>query len=60
MDSKTVEAPYSDTFYGKECWIVVSESETSNKCIFLKFMKIVFVKHTFFESKIRKEAEKGI
>ena len=49
VNSKTVEAPYSDTFYIQEAWIVLSsESLCEKKSIFVRIAYINFVKYTMF------------
>lgn len=58
IDSKTFDAPYSDTFTIKECWIVVEvEGAREETCLFQRLMKIDFVKYTMFRSKITTQAE---
>lgn len=56
VNTTTIEAPYSDTFCCKELYVALSPSKASNKCIFSKFMKVEFSKHTMLKSKITKAA----
>lgn len=57
IDTKTIDAPYSDTFSSKEAQIVVGDK---NRCLFLQVFKIDFVKSTMFRSKITGRAEQGM
>ena len=57
IDTKTIDAPYSDTFSCKECQIVIGDQ---NRCILLQVYKIDFVKSTMFRSKITGRAEQGM
>ena len=59
VDTKTIDAPYSDTFSCKELWIVMSQSEKQQKSILIRKQKIAFVKYTMFKSKIQARAEEG-
>ena len=56
-DTKTIDAPYSDTFSIKECWVVLSKG---NRSIVQKFVNVHFVKYTMFKSKIMGRAEEGV
>ena len=60
LDSKTIDAPYSDTFSCKEVWIAMQSTHDKNYIIFSRYMNVVFVKRTLFKGKITTEAEKGI
>ena len=61
MDSKTVEAPYSDTFYVQEAWLVLStEALCEKKSIFIRLAFINFVKYTLFKGTITDKAVPGI
>ena len=60
MDTKTHDAPYSDTFSCKELWIVISNSGSEPKSLLMKKLKIAFVKYTMFKSKIEGRASEGI
>ena len=60
MDTKTHDAPYSDTFSCKELWLLLSNSPSEPKSILIKKLKIAFVKYTMFKSKIEGRASEGI
>ena len=61
VDSTTVEAPYSDTFYIQEAWIVLStESLCDKKSIFVRIAYINFVKYTMFKGVVTDKATSGI
>lgn len=61
IESRTVEAPYSDTFYVQEAWIVLSnESLREKKSIFIRLSYINFVKYTMFKGTIEGKAVPGI
>ena len=51
-ESKTLDAPYSDTFSCFECWVLINKRTQSESCLFLKLMRVNFVKYTMFRSKI--------
>lgn len=59
-NTKTLDAPYSDTFSCREVWIVLSGNPNEQKCIVEKKYNIDFVKSTIFKSKIEDRASKGI
>lgn len=59
MVSKTPDAPYSDTFVIREAWLAVTKSETDQRCILQKYMKVDFLKYTMFKSQITGRAEEG-
>ena len=52
MESKTPDAPYSDSFVIREAWLAVTKSETNKRCILQKYMKVDFLKYTMFKSQI--------
>ena len=56
---QTVQAPYSDTFICKESWVTQNLSG-SKDLVFSHFMKVEFVKETFFQSLIQSNAENGM
>ena len=61
VDSKTVEAPYSDTFYVQEAWIVLSsQSLCEKKSIFIRIAYVNFVKYTMFKGTVTDKATEGI
>jgi len=60
IDSKTIHAPYSDTFSCRESFIVISAGKGSKQIILQRMMQIAFVKWTMLKSKITVAAEKGI
>ena len=57
IDTKTIDAPYSDTFSCKECQFILGDQ---NRIIFHQVFKIDFVKSTMFRSKITVRAEQGM
>jgi len=61
-DSKTLDAPYSDTFSCKEAYVFIEDcsKKYEETLFFQRFMKIDFVKYTMFRSKITTQAELGI
>ena len=62
IESKTHEAPYSDTFVCKEAWLVLgSEKDPKHeKSRLSHFYKVEFHKYTMFKSQITAKAEEGI
>ena len=60
FNTKTLDAPYSDTFSCREVWIMLSGNPKEQKCIVAKKYNIDFVKSTIFRSKIEDRASKGI
>ena len=53
MISKVCDVPYGDFFENHERWLVLSNFNSSRKCILRAIDKIVFVKSTLFESRIK-------
>ena len=60
LDTKTIDAPYSDTFSCKEVWIAIQSTKNCNYIVFSRLMNVVFVKRTLLKNKITSEAEKGM
>ena len=58
--SNTLDAPYSDTFSCFECWILISKRTQPESCLFLKLMRVNFVKYTMFRGKIESQSEAGM
>lgn len=54
MTTSTNDAPYSDCFCCKELFVALATSQNAKKCIFAKFMKVEFSKHTMMKNKITK------
>jgi hypothetical protein len=48
IDTKTIEAPYSDTFSCNETWIVISNPGLKGQCLFSRLMRVHFVSDTIF------------
>ena len=59
IDTKTLDAPYCDTFTCKEVWILMSGKEDEPKSILIKKHGVMFVKSTIFKSKIMGRAMDG-
>ena len=60
VDSKTIHAPYSDTFSCRESYIVMCSEKGAKQIVYQRMMQVAFVKYTMFKSKITVAAEKGI
>merc|ERR1719329_1900726 len=58
MNTKTPDAPYSDTFNMYEAWVGVSKPG-QHRCILQKFLKLDFVKYTMFKSQILARSIQG-
>ena len=52
IDSKTIDAPYSDTFSCKELWIAVCREKGASTIAFQRLMQVAFVKWTMLKAKI--------
>ena len=59
-EAHTFDSPYSDTFYVKEVWIVVTTEKNHPTSLFTRMMFVEFVKKTWFASQINEGAKKGV
>ena len=62
IDSKTIDAPYSDTFLCRELWLVQGSSENprQQRCNLSVMTQVDFVKSTMFRGQITPRAMQGI
>ena len=60
IDSKTIDAPYSDTFSCKELWIAMCREKGEPMIVMQKLMQVAFVKWTMLKAKIQGAAEAGL
>ena len=51
-ETKTFDTPYSDTFVVRELWVAMADPENEDYTVFKRFMKLDFLKYTFFKGQV--------
>ena len=52
VETTTMDTPYSDTFLVREIWVAMADPENADFTVLKHFMKIDFVKYSFFKSQV--------